>query len=245
MRQLKHWLKEATRARKLKVEMETAGIQTKHCSGKDVETQTNFLVVCPKETQTDPCLIEETEMKTEDPCVFSQETQMDHPTVDIAIQIDAEEDIRIDFILQEAAEATVQIDHMNSQDGEVQIDETPSYTPLVREAIIRWLQNELLMVQRELAHHKEKVVLLHEHQGLRKKFEALTMTEYETFAQYKAEKNKVERLKGKLQKARGQMEIVFSLYSNTLSCRAPTSNYALFLMERYLLLKFKAAKAGK
>lgn len=38
------------------------------------------------------------------------------------------------------------------------------------------------MVQQELAQHKEKVVPLHEHQGLRKKFEALTRTEDETFA---------------------------------------------------------------
>lgn len=41
------------------------------------------------------------------------------------------------------------------------------------------------------------------------------------------------------------MEIVFPLYSDTLSCRASATNYALFLMERYLLLKVKAIKAGK
>ncbi len=86
---------------------------------------------------------------------------------------------------------------------------------------------------------------LHEHQGLRKKFEELTIIEDETFAQYKAEKKKVERLKGKFQKAREQMETICSLYSDTLSCQAPTRNYALFLMEIFLLLKVKAAKAGK
>lgn len=41
------------------------------------------------------------------------------------------------------------------------------------------------------------------------------------------------------------METVCSLYLDTLSCQSPTKNYALFLMERYLLLKVKAAKAGK
>lgn len=48
IKQLKHWLKEATRTRKLKVEMGTARTQTKQCSRKDVETQTEFLVICPK-----------------------------------------------------------------------------------------------------------------------------------------------------------------------------------------------------
>lgn len=41
------------------------------------------------------------------------------------------------------------------------------------------------------------------------------------------------------------METACSLYLDTLSCRALTTNYALFLMERYLLLKFKDAKARK
>lgn len=37
------------------------------------------------------------------------------------------------------------------------------------------------------------MVPLHEHEGLRKKFEALTRTEDETFAQYKVKQKKVER----------------------------------------------------
>lgn len=51
--------------------METTGTQTKHCSRKYVETQIEILLVCSKETQTEPCLVEDTEMQTEDPCVFS------------------------------------------------------------------------------------------------------------------------------------------------------------------------------
>jgi len=94
----------------------------------------------------------------------------------------------------------MQRDLTETQDGQAQIDETPLYTYLVREAIIRKLQNEneLLMVQHELAQHNEKVLPLYEHQGLRKKFEALATIEDETFPEYKVEQNKVERLKGQL-----------------------------------------------
>ena len=41
------------------------------------------------------------------------------------------------------------------------------------------------------------------------------------------------------------METIFSLYSDALSCQPPTINYALLLLEIYLLLKVKVMKAGK
>ena len=39
--------------------------------------------------------------------------------------------------------------------------------------------------------------------------------------------------------------MVFSLYSDVLTCRAPTTNYDLFLGELYLFLKIKAVEVGK
>ena len=48
-----------------------------------------------------------------------------------------------------------------------------------------------------------------------------------------------------MDKARNQIDTMFSLYSNVLTCRSPATNYALFLLERYLLLKIKAIRAGK
>lgn len=41
-----------------------------------------------------------------------------------------------------------------------------------------------------------------------------------------------------------QMDILCSLYTDVLACRAPAKNYALFFLERYLQLKIKAVKAG-
>jgi len=97
-------------------------------------------------------------MQTEDPCIFLQGTQTDHPTVDTSIQIDVEKYVRVDCIIQEEFEVAVATDPREAQDREAQTDETPLYTPLEREVVIKKLQNELLMVPHELAQHKEKVV---------------------------------------------------------------------------------------
>jgi len=87
-------------------------------------------------------------------------------------------------------------------------------------------------------------VPLQVHQELRKKFEALTVTEDETFTTYKDEQKNLKKAQVNLQKAKEQLETVCSIYSDALSCRPPTTNYALFLLERYLLFKVKYIKAG-
>lgn len=48
----------------------------------------------------------------------------------------------------------------------------------------------------------------------------------------------------KLDKVMDQIDTIFSLYLDVLSCRSPAMKYALFLLERYLLLKIKDVKAG-
>lgn len=125
------------------------------------------------------------------------------------------------------------------------IEETPNYIPLVRKVfIIKW-KIEILKTQQDLARHKEELGSLQVHEELRKKFEALTITKDETFTNFKDKQKKVEKSQAKVQKAKEKIETIFSLYSEALSCRAPATNYALFLLERYLLLKLKAIKAGK
>lgn len=103
----------------------------------------------PKETQTDPTMIEYIVMQTEDPYIFSQGTQMDHATAYTVVQTDVEEDVQVYCIIQEVVEAAVKTEPTETQDGVTQTDETPFYTPLVREAIVRKLQNQILMVQQK------------------------------------------------------------------------------------------------
>lgn len=49
-------------------------------------------------------MIEDTAMKIEDPCSFSQGTQTYHPIADTTIQTNVEEYVRVVCIIQEAVE---------------------------------------------------------------------------------------------------------------------------------------------
>lgn len=55
----------------------------------------------------------------------------------------------------------------------------------------------------------------------------------------------MRKVKVNLDKVVGQIDAIFSLYSYALSFRSPGTNYALLLLERYLLLKIKDIKADK
>lgn len=203
IKHLRQWLREAIRVKKVKEELETTGTETEYCPRENVETQIEILLVYSKETEIEPCLVEDSEMQTEDPCVFPQETQTNFPTVDVSIQTDTEKNTQADCCMtQEAVKVAIQIDLMETHDDEVQTDETHAYIPLVREAAIRKLQNELVKTHEELTQHKEEVVPWQVHQELRNKVEALTIIEDETFSNYKAEQKKVEKAQVKLQKAK-------------------------------------------
>jgi hypothetical protein len=54
----------------------------------------------------------------------------------------------------------------------------------------------------------------------------------------------VNKVQGHLDGALEQLKEIFSVYSDILACRAPATNYALFLLEHYLLLKVKSIRAG-
>jgi len=56
---------------------------------------------------------------------------------------------------------------------------------------------------------------------------------------------KLKKAKTKLGKVMDQIDTICSLYSDVLSYRSLATNYALFLLERYLILKIKAIKADK
>lgn len=80
---------------------------------------------------------------------------------------------------------------------------------------------------------------------MQKKFKELNITQSDTFDKFRKEEENLRKGKGKLDKVMGQIDVIFSLYFDVLSCRSPTTNYVLFLLERYLLLKIKAIKASK
>ena len=133
---------------------------------------------------------------------------------------------------------------MQKYDRETQTKETPCYTPMIKEAVILRLQNELKQTQQELAKYKKVLVPLQVHQELLKKLNTLAATKDENSANLRGEQEKVKKAQAQLEEAMKQTNTIFFLFSNVLSCRSPATNYALFLLERHLQLKIKVLKAG-
>lgn len=52
-------------------------------------------------------------------------------------------------------------------------------------------------------------------------------------------------MKANLDKVMRQGNSIFSLYSDVISCGSPATNYTVFLLERYLMLKIKFIKFVK
>ena len=73
----------------------------------------------------------------------------------------------------------------------------------------------------------------------------MNIIESKTFDRCRKAEEKMEKIKLKLERVISQTNTICSLYSNVLACRSPATNYALFLLERYLLLKIKVVRAGK
>lgn len=61
----------------------------------------------------------------------------------------------------------------------------------------------------------------------------MNASESEAFEKYRKVEERTEKIKLRLEKTRGQMDTIFSLYIDILACRSLANNYALFLMERY------------
>ena len=89
------------------------------------------------------------------------------------------------------------------------------------------------------------MVTMVEHQKVVKKLKAMSATENDTFSELTRAQGKVNKVQGQLDKYLEQIKEIFSVYSNIVACRAPTTNYTLFLLEHYFLLRVKAIREGK
>jgi hypothetical protein len=73
----------------------------------------------------------------------------------------------------------------------------------------------------------------------------MSATDNETFVELNRTQGKVKKVQGQLDGALEQIKEICSVYSDIVVCRAPTTNYTLFLLEHYLLLRIKAIRVGK
>jgi hypothetical protein len=73
----------------------------------------------------------------------------------------------------------------------------------------------------------------------------MSATESETYVELTRAQGKVKKVQNQLEKALEQIKEICDVYTDAINCRAPATNYTLFLLERYLLLRVKSIRVGK
>jgi hypothetical protein len=107
------------------------------------------------------------------------------------------------------------------------------------------LKEELGQAQQALAQHQDEMVTRIEYQNIVKELKDMTTTEGETYATLTRAQGKIKKVQPQLEKSLEQIKEICDVYSDAINCRAPATNYTLFLLERYFLLRVKAIRVGK
>jgi hypothetical protein len=84
-----------------------------------------------------------------------------------------------------------------------------------------------------------------EYQRVVKELKDMTATEGETYDALTKAQEKIKKVQTQLENYLEQIKHICDVYSDAINYRAPATNYVLFLLEQYLLLRVKAIRAGK
>jgi hypothetical protein len=110
---------------------------------------------------------------------------------------------------------------------------------------INKLKAELGQAQQALAQHRDEMVTRDEHQNIVKNLKEMTTKESETYVVLTRAQGTVKNVQTQLEKSLEQIKEIYDFYSDSINCRAPTTNYTLFLLEQYMFLRVKAIREGK
>ena len=102
-----------------------------------------------------------------------------------------------------------------------------------------------MQTQQTLTQCRSEMVTMVEHQKVVKQLKAMSKIENETFYELNKAQGKVKKVQGQLDGVLDQIKEIFSVYSDIVVCRAPATNYTLFLLEHYFFLRIKAIRARK
>jgi hypothetical protein len=84
-----------------------------------------------------------------------------------------------------------------------------------------------------------------EHQKIVKKLKDMKAIENETYLGITRAQGNVKKVQTQSEKSLEKIKEIYDVYSHAINCRAPATNYTLFLLEQYLLLRVKAIRVGK
>jgi hypothetical protein len=83
------------------------------------------------------------------------------------------------------------------------------------------------------------------YQRLVKELKDMTTIEGETYAPLTRAQEKTKKVQTQLEEALEQIKHICDVYSDAINCRAPSTNYVLFLLEQYLVLRVNSIRVGK
>jgi predicted nuclease with TOPRIM domain len=221
--------------------------RTVHTSS--IGTQTEFPV--PEETtemepQAEIPAAEEATVQNEEVTPLEEhevEPQTGAPTVE-ETSAQPEELLPTNFLAPlETIDADAQTDSPTTEDAVVQTEGV--FQSHEQNAIIDRLETELVQTQKTLTQCRSEMVTMEEYQKVVKQLKTMSATENETFAELTRAQGKIKKVQNQLEKDLEKIKEICDVYTDAIDCRAPATNYTLFLLERYLLLRVKSIRAGK
>jgi translation initiation factor 2B subunit (eIF-2B alpha/beta/delta family) len=93
------------------------------------------------------------------------------------------------------------------------------------------LKEELTQAQQALVQHQHGMVTRTEYQRIVKELKDMTTIEGETYAALTRAQEKIKKVQTQLEKDLEQIKHICDVYSDAINCRAPATNYVLFLLE--------------
>jgi hypothetical protein len=111
--------------------------------------------------------------------------------------------------------------------------------------IIDRLKEEHTQAKKALVQHQHEMVTSTKYQRVVKELKDMIATEGETYVALTRAQEKTKKVQTQLEEDLEKIKHICDVYSDAINCRAPATNYVLFLLEWYLLLIVKAIRAGK
>jgi hypothetical protein len=103
----------------------------------------------------------------------------------------------------------------------------------------------LVQAQKALTQTRYEIVTMAEHQRVFKQLKSMSAMENETYVKLTKAQGMTKKVQGQLEKYLEKIKEICDVYTDAMDCRSPATNYTLFLLERYLLLRFKAIRVVK
>jgi hypothetical protein len=141
-------------------------------------------------------------------------------------------------IIQAQQALTQSIDEMGT------IEEYRAAQSREQDVVIDRLNVKLVQAQQALTQSREEMITRDEHQKVVKQLKDISATKSETYAELTKAQEKIKKMQSQFEKDLEQIKEICDVHSDAINCIYPATNYTLFLLECFLLLRVKAIIVG-